>query len=65
MGRIKTRKVKRFTEELVRLHFDKFTEDYSQNKALLKNFTIISSQKLKNVIAGYVTKLVKLKKQQG
>lgn len=64
MGRIKTRAIKRFTEELVSRHLDKFTDDYYKNKALLKSFSTISSQKQANVIAGYVTKLVKLKKQQ-
>ncbi len=64
MGRIKTKKVKRFTEELVAKHSDSFSEDYSKNKATLKDFAVITSHKMKNVIAGYVTKLVKLKKQQ-
>ena len=64
MGRIKTRVVKRFTEDLFSKNKDKFSDDYYKNKALIKDFASINSQKLNNVVAGYLTKLVKLSKKE-
>ena len=59
MGRIKTTLVKRSTKELLEAYGDNFTNDFSENKNLMINFTSIKSKKLRNVIAGYVTRLKK------
>ena len=59
MGRIKTKAAKRITEELVDNHFDDFTEDFDQNKAIVEKHAEISSKKLRNIITGYVTRRVK------
>ena len=59
MGRIKTKAVKRITEELVENHFDEFTEDFDKNKAVVEQYTDIPSKKLRNIITGYVTRRVK------
>ena len=64
MGRIKTKQVKAFTQELFDLHRDKFTDDYEKNKKIIGDYASIHSQKLNNIIAGYVTKLVKLSKRE-
>ncbi len=61
MGRIKTKAVKRITDELVENHFDEFTEDFDSNKEIVEKYTEISSKKLRNIIAGYVTRRVKSK----
>ena len=57
MGRIKTKFIKRKTKELLNLHRDKFTADFEQNKKLTSVYTRGSSKKLRNVIAGYLTRL--------
>ena len=62
MGRIKTARVKRATRELLRKYPDVFTDDFNQNKELLKTRAEIYSIKLRNVIAGYTTRLVKMAK---
>ena len=59
MGRIKTVLVKRVTHELMELHGDKFTDDFEKNKEIVDKLIEAPSKKLRNVIAGYVTKLVK------
>ena len=59
MGRIKTALIKRVTNELVDLHRDSFTKNYEENKKIVGNFADIPSKKLKNIIAGYVTRLMK------
>lgn len=64
MGRIKTKLVKRMTEKVMEEHADEFTEDYTKNKQKLPEFLEMHSDKMKNVIAGYVTKLVKKRKSE-
>ena len=59
MGRIKTANVKRVTKQLVSAHFDEFSEDYMKNKAVLDKYVDIYSPKIRNVIAGYASRLVK------
>ncbi len=59
MGRIKTTYVKRKTKALWNLHSDKFTTDFDQNKKLMQQCTQILSKKLRNAIAGYMTRLKK------
>jgi small subunit ribosomal protein S17e len=57
MGRIKTTFVKRKTKELLNKHGDNFSTDFSQNKVITDKYTDVSSKKLRNVIAGYMTRL--------
>lgn len=63
MGRIKTLQIKRITRELMRLHADKFTGSYEENKKILNGLILTQSKKLRNIIAGYVTRLVKQSKE--
>jgi len=65
MGRIKTKVIKRVTQQLMEQHKDAFSEDFAKNKEILKSFLDINSQKISNVVAGYITKLVKLEKNKG
>ncbi len=62
MGRIKTTFVKRRTKELLRDHGDKFTDDFTENKKITDQYAEIQSKKLRNIMAGYMTRLKK--KQQ-
>jgi small subunit ribosomal protein S17e len=59
MGRIKTTFVKRKTKELVKLHGDKFTTDFITNKNTTRTYVDVPSKKLRNIIAGYITRLKK------
>lgn len=59
MGRIKSSQVKNIGQEIFEKHKDKFTTDFSKNKQFLKENFELSSQKLTNVISGYITKLKK------
>ena len=64
MGRIKTVLIKRKTRELLKMHGDKFTPDFEKNKEVVSKMISTQSKKLRNIIAGYVTRLVK-KETQG
>ena len=57
MGRIKTTFVKRKTKELHKTHGEKFTADFEKNKELTDQYTKINSKKLRNIVAGYMTRL--------
>ncbi len=57
MGRIKTRLIKSKTKELLQLHGDKFTSDFTQNKEITGQYVVVQSKKLRNIIAGYMTRL--------
>ena len=59
MGRIKTTFVKRKTRVLLNKHGDKFTTDFEQNKKITSNHARILSKKIRNTIAGYMTRLKK------
>ena len=59
MGNIKTTFVKRIGRELYEKHGEKFTEDYTKNKEIMAGLADISSKKLRNVVAGYITNLKK------
>lgn len=59
MGRIKTALVKRTGEQLSSKFPDRFKADFEHNKKALGDIANIHSKKLRNVIAGYITKLVK------
>ena len=62
MGRIKTKQIKRIAIQLVELHRDKFKTNFTDNKKIVEEFAEIPSKKMRNVIAGYVTRLM-LQKQ--
>ena len=59
MGRIKTVLIKRQTKDLLRKYGEQFTSDFSQNKVLVTQYMKIPSKKLRNIVAGYVTRLKK------
>ena len=61
MGRIKTALIKRVTKKLVREHGDRLTTNFEDNKKVVNDVAIVQSKKLRNVIAGYATRLTKRK----
>ncbi len=63
MGRIKTTHVKRATKKLLAMYGDRFKTDFNSNKKVVDELAEIGSKKLRNVIAGYATRLVNEKKE--
>ena len=63
MGRIKTVLIKRITRELVKEHREDFKTDFEANKQLVGKYASIPSNKLRNIIAGYVTRILKSKQE--
>ncbi len=62
MGKVRPEKVKKIARELVKLHTDQFTTDFEKNKKALDSMATIYSSKLRNLIAGYITRLVVISK---
>lgn len=62
MGRIKTALIKRNTLELISRYKKDFTADFNQNKKLVSARTDVSSKKIRNSIAGYITRIIKANK---
>lgn len=61
MGRIKTKLVKRITRDLIKKYGTNFKTNFEENKKLVSKFTDVPSLKMRNIIAGYVTRLMKIK----
>jgi len=61
MGRVKSVLVKKVAEKLMADHPERFTEDFESNKRVVDEMVIVYSKKLRNLIAGHVTRV----KRQG
>lgn len=59
MGRIRTQMIKRLGSKLIKEHRESFKKDFNDNKKVVEQFLTGSSKKLRNVVAGYVTRLMK------
>ncbi len=59
MGKVKTTQIKRVSNKILRNNPGKFSQNFDENKKLLPEAADIKSKKLRNVIAGYLTRLVR------
>jgi len=57
LGKVRTDTVKRAARELVEKFPDRFTNEYEANKLAVNELMKAPSKKLRNLIAGYVTRL--------
>ena len=58
MGRIKTTGIKRVGNKLVAQYRAQFSTSFEENKQRLPQFVQVPSKKLRNVLAGYITRLM-------
>jgi small subunit ribosomal protein S17e len=63
MGRIKSTAIKNLAREIVYEHGEKFTTDFEKNKKIIQEIKHIQSKKIRNVVAGYITKEKEREKQ--
>jgi len=64
MGRVRPVFIKKISHELMKKYSDLFTLDFDQNKKLLNEFVVVQSRLVRNRIAGYITHLKKVEKEQ-
>jgi len=59
MGRIKTQLIKSTTADIMKKYRSKFTKDFQRNKEIVAEVAILPSKKIRNIMAGYITRLMK------
>ena len=59
MGRIKTKLIKRVTEDIFEKHREHVKSSFGENKRIVSQLAHFESKKLRNIVAGYLTKLQK------
>ncbi len=59
MGRVKTTLIKRVTEDFIRDHGSEFKDSFEENKEIIGRIAKIKSKKIRNAIAGYITRIKK------
>jgi small subunit ribosomal protein S17e len=60
MGKVRTEMVKRISLDLVDRYERSLTTEFEQNKQFLKEIGLDVSKRLRNKIAGYITRLMKI-----
>jgi ribosomal protein S17E len=61
MGKIKSKQVKRYSEEILEKGID-FTEEFDRNKKILGDK--MPSKRMRNQMAGYLSRFIKHKKKE-
>jgi len=50
--------IKQIARALLEKYGDKFTTDFNKNRQIIEQIAYISSKKIRNQVAGYITKLM-------
>lgn len=64
MGNIYTKDIKRIVRELYNKYQNEIKDDYKTNKELVKKYIEVKSKKVRNRIAGYLTRYYKIMKNK-
>ncbi|MDT7875966.1 30S ribosomal protein S17e [Sulfolobus sp. SCGC AB-777_L09] len=64
MGNVYTKDIKRVSIELYSKLKDQVTTDFAKNKKLVEEYVDVQSKKVRNRIAGYLTRYAKLIKEK-
>ncbi len=59
MGNIRSKQIKRISKQIVVKFQDQLSLDFENNKMVVQQVTNVQSKKMRNFIAGYVTKIMK------
>jgi small subunit ribosomal protein S17e len=65
LGKVRPERVKKIARELIKRYPDQFSTDFKSNKKMLTSLATVRSLKLRNQIAGYITRLVAISKATG
>ena len=63
MGRIKTQMIKRLTFQLLRDHKSEVKQSFDENKVMVEQHMGVTSKKIRNTVAGYITRLSKRREE--
>lgn len=56
MGRVKNVAIKTLGDDLIEAHGARFTTDFDSNKKVLEEVKKIESKRIRNILAGYISK---------
>ncbi len=59
MGKVRPKYIKNTARKLVEMYPDRFTTDFEENKKAVMELTDITSKRIRNQVAGYITRLMK------
>ena len=60
MGKVKTEHIKRLAKDLMERFPDKFSNDFNANKHTVDALTQGATTKIRNQVAGYITRTISL-----
>jgi len=60
LGKVRPAFIKRTARELLEHYRDKFKPDFEHNKRIVQELTNVKSKRIRNRIAGYITRLIKI-----
>ena len=63
MGRIKTQLIKRLTRDVIKVSRESLNQNFEDNKKVVSGLLGTASKKIRNSVAGYVTRLMKVKEE--
>lgn len=64
MGNIRTSQIKRLSKQIVRDFHDQLSTDFQNNKHVVEEVCSPMSKKMRNLIAGYTTRIMRQFKDQ-
>ncbi|MEM1724140.1 MAG: 30S ribosomal protein S17e [Candidatus Jordarchaeales archaeon] len=64
MGKVRPTYVKRVARQIMAEYGHLVTDNFEENKKLLNELALIRSKKLRNKVAGYLVRLVKLSREE-
>mmetsp|Transcript_12424 Transcript_12424/g.22157 ORF Transcript_12424/g.22157 Transcript_12424/m.22157 type:complete len:124 (-) Transcript_12424:41-412(-) len=59
MGRVRTKTVKRSAKLIVEKYYGRLTLDFQSNKRITEEVAVLPSKRMRNKIAGFLTRLMK------
>jgi len=60
MGKVRPNHIKKLARELVERFPKRFNSDFENNKKMVDTLTNVTSTKIRNRVAGYITRLVRI-----
>lgn len=60
MGSVRPSYIKNAAKNLIALYPDTFTDDFETNKRLVEQLTDVKAKKVRNRIAGYLVRLIRI-----
>lgn len=60
MGKVKTEQIKHLAKDLITKYPEQFTTTFDENKVKVKELTIGATTRVRNQVAGYITRTCKL-----